>query len=209
MAEKAIRLGGESTADAIVSAVDTMYSEHTFDEKDFVLKHNDDEIAVINRGESLHVFNMDNKESKVNIQKLRMSISELEKGGYPHFMLKEIFEQPRTLRDCIRGRVSADGKHVVLSGVLDNKERFLDAHRILIVACGTSWHAALIGKHLGDRKIAGSMDFADMLLENANVALTPGTAFCAEGYCRISYATSMEQIDKGVDRIEHFVNSLV
>ena len=55
---------------------------------------NDDEIAVINRGESLHVFNMDNKESKVNIQKLRMSISELEKGGYPHFMLKEIFEQP-------------------------------------------------------------------------------------------------------------------
>ena len=58
-------------------------------------------------------------------------------------------------------------------------------------------------------KIAGSMDFADMLLENANVALTPGTAFCAEGYCRISYATSMEQIDKGVDRIEHFVNSLV
>ena len=70
-----------------------------------------------------------------------------EKGGYPHFMLKEIFEQPRTLRDCIRGRVSADGKHVVLSGVLDNKERFLDAHRILIVACGTSWPAAQIGKH--------------------------------------------------------------
>ena len=54
--------------------------------------------------------------------------------------------------------------------------------------------SALIGKHLGDRKIAGSMDFADMLLENANVALTPGTAFCAEGYCRISYATSMEPV---------------
>ena len=69
--------------------------------------------------------------------------------------------------------------------------------------------SALIGKHLGDRQIGGSMDFADMLLENANVALTPGTAFCAEGYCRISYATSMELIDKGVDRIEHFVNNLV
>lgn len=69
--------------------------------------------------------------------------------------------------------------------------------------------SALIGKHLGDRQIGGSMDFADMLLENANVALTTGTAFCAEGYCRISYATSMEQIDKGVDRIEHFVNNLV
>ena len=82
---------------------------------------------------------MDNKESKVNIQKLRMSISELEKGGYPHFMLKEIFEQPRTLRDCIRGRVSADGKHVVLSGVLDNKERFLDA------TASSSWRAARRG----------------------------------------------------------------
>lgn len=68
--------------------------------------------------------------------------------------------------------------------------------------------SALIGKHLGDRKIAGSMDFADMLLENANVARRRHR-FCAEGYCRISYATSMEQIDKGVDRIEHFVNSLV
>ncbi len=109
---------------------------------------NDDEIAVINRGEPLHVYDMESKESKINIQKLKMSISELEKGGYPHFMLKEIFEQPRTLHDCIRGRVSLDGHHVVLSGVLDNKERFLQAHRILIVACGTSWHAALIGKHL-------------------------------------------------------------
>ena len=93
--------------------------------------------------------------------------------------------------------------------MIDHRDRFVNARRIIFVACGTSWHAALIGKHLGDRQIGGSMDFADMLLENANVALTPGTAFCAEGYCRISYATSMEQIDKGVDRIEHFVNNLV
>ena len=109
---------------------------------------NDDEIAVINRGESLHVFNMDNKESKVNIQKLRMSISELEKGGYPHFMLKEIFEQPRTIYDCIRGRIGSRGSKVTLSGVDMNREKFIEAHRIVIVACGTSWHAGLIGKRL-------------------------------------------------------------
>ena len=69
--------------------------------------------------------------------------------------------------------------------------------------------SALIGKHLGDHEITGSMDFASMLLENADVALTPGSAFCSEGFCRISYATSMENIDKGVDRIEHFVRNLV
>lgn len=69
--------------------------------------------------------------------------------------------------------------------------------------------SALIGKHLGDCEITGSMDFASMLLENADVALTPGSAFCAEGFCRISYATSMENIDKGVDRIERFVKNLV
>lgn len=108
----------------------------------------DGEIAIINRGEKLRIVNTDNNESKINITKLKMSISELEKGGYPHFMLKEIFEQPKTLTDCISGRISVDGKHLVLSGILDNRERFLKARRIIIVACGTSWHAGLIGKHL-------------------------------------------------------------
>jgi len=109
---------------------------------------NDGEIAIINRGEKLRIVNIDNTDSKINITKLKMSISELEKGGYPHFMLKEIFEQPKTLTDCISGRVSVDGKHLVISGILDNRERFLKARRIIIVACGTSWHAGLIGKHL-------------------------------------------------------------
>jgi glucosamine--fructose-6-phosphate aminotransferase (isomerizing) len=72
----------------------------------------------------------------------------LEKGGYPHFMLKEINEQPETLVDCIRGRINVDADNVVLSGVIDNREKFLNARRIIIVACGTSWHAALIGEHL-------------------------------------------------------------
>lgn len=77
-----------------------------------------------------------------------MSISQLEKGGYPHFMLKEIFEQPVTLRDCIRGRVVEGGHRVMLNGVNDNKDKFLNAKRIVIVACGTSWHASLLGKYL-------------------------------------------------------------
>ena len=110
---------------------------------------NDGEIAVIERGKELKVYDAKSTESsKIEITELQMSIEQLEKGGYPHFMLKEIFEQPRTLADCISGRISADSQSVVLSGVIEHKERFLNAGRIIIVACGTSWHAALIGKHL-------------------------------------------------------------
>ncbi|MBQ9137906.1 MAG: glutamine--fructose-6-phosphate transaminase (isomerizing) [Alistipes sp.] len=110
---------------------------------------NDGEIAVINRDEELKVYHINGADqSKIEITELQMSIEQLEKGGYPHFMLKEIFEQPRTLADCISGRITADGKSIVLAGVTDHKERFLNAGRIIIVACGTSWHAALIGKHL-------------------------------------------------------------
>ena len=110
---------------------------------------NDGEIAVINRDQELKVYDAKSTQSsKIEITELQMSIEQLEKGGYPHFMLKEIFEQPRTLADCISGRISADAQSIVLSGVIENKERFLNAGRIIIVACGTSWHAALIGKHL-------------------------------------------------------------
>lgn len=109
---------------------------------------NDGEIAVINRHKPLKVVNLNNIESKIDIRKLEMNISELEKGGYPHFMLKEIFEQPRTITDCIRGRINVEDTNVVLSGILDNKERFLNARRIIFVACGTSWHAGLIGEYL-------------------------------------------------------------
>lgn len=108
----------------------------------------DEEIAIIQRGEPLKLVNLENKESKIDVKKLEMSISELEKGGYPHFMLKEIFEQPRTLRDCIRGRVVEGGHRILLNGVEDNKEVFRNANRIILVACGTSWHAALLGKYL-------------------------------------------------------------
>lgn len=108
----------------------------------------DGEIAVIRRGEPLKLLTLENEEANIDVTELELSISQLEKGGYPHFMLKEIFEQPRTLQDCIRGRVVNGGKKIVLNGVQDNKEKFLNAGRIIIVACGTSWHAGLIGKYL-------------------------------------------------------------
>lgn len=115
--------------------------------QDFVYL-NDEELAVIEKGKPLHIMNLDGKDTPVSIQKLNLSISQLEKGGFDHFMLKEIHEQPETLEDCIRGRVIPETLEIVLSGVIENKEKFLAARRIIFVACGTSWHAALIGEHL-------------------------------------------------------------
>lgn len=109
---------------------------------------NDGEIAILKRHEPLKLINLENKDAKFDITNLDLSISQLEKGGYPHFMLKEIFEQPDTLVDCIRGRVSPETAKVILSGVLDNREKFIGAKRIIFVSCGTSWHASLIGEHL-------------------------------------------------------------
>ena len=115
---------------------------------DKVVYLNDGEIADISLEKGLKVVDIDNNEAKIDIKQLQMSISELEKGCYPHFMLKEIFEQPKTIVDAIRGRINVEMTNVVLSGVIDNKDKFLNAKRIIIVACGTSWHAALIGEYL-------------------------------------------------------------
>lgn len=116
---------------------------------DKVVYLRDDEIAIARRGLPLEVISLhDGSHPELDIHTLRMSVEQLEKGGYDTFMLKEIFEQPDTLRDCIRGRIVDGGSRVVLSGVYENKEKFLNANRIVIVACGTSWHAALIGKRL-------------------------------------------------------------
>ena len=115
---------------------------------DKVVYLNDDEIAIIRRGEPLKIITTDNESAKIDIQTLKLSVSQLEKGGFPHFMLKEIFEQPRTIRDCVRGRIGNTGSAVTLSGVIEHADKFLAARRIIIVACGTSWHAGLIGKRL-------------------------------------------------------------
>jgi glucosamine--fructose-6-phosphate aminotransferase (isomerizing) len=108
----------------------------------------DEEIAIVHRHEPPKIVTIGNVEKTREIIQLEISLSQLEKGGYPHFMLKEIFEQPRTLRDCMRGRIDVTCNHVVLSGIIDNKERFCKAKRIIILACGTSWHAGLIGEYL-------------------------------------------------------------
>lgn len=108
----------------------------------------DDEIAIITRNEPLRVITTDNQDSSIDIQTLRLSVSQLEKGGYPHFMLKEIFEQPASIMDCIRGRIVNNATEVKLSGIIDHPDRFINADRIIIVACGTSWHAGLIGARM-------------------------------------------------------------
>jgi glucosamine--fructose-6-phosphate aminotransferase (isomerizing) len=95
----------------------------------------------------LTITTINNVQKTPEIKRLELSLSQLEKGGYPHFMLKEIFEQPRTLTDSMRGRVNVRQDNIALSGFIDNKERFLNAKRIIITACGTSWHAGLIAMY--------------------------------------------------------------
>lgn len=96
---------------------------------------------------SIDITTINNVTKTPEIKRLELSLSQLEKGGYPHFMLKEIFEQPRTLTDSMRGRVNVRQDNIALSGFIDNKDRFLNAKRIIITACGTSWHAGLIAMY--------------------------------------------------------------
>lgn len=108
----------------------------------------DEEIAVITRGEELKIKSIKNKEKTPYIQQLEWNLAELEKGGYDHFMLKEIFEQPRSIKDSMRGRLNALRGIVSLGGVKDYEQKILKAKRLIIVACGTSWHAGLVGEYL-------------------------------------------------------------
>lgn len=108
----------------------------------------DEEIAVITRGEELKIRSIKNKEKTPYIQQLEWNLAELEKGGYDHFMLKEIFEQPRSIKDSMRGRLNALRGIVSLGGVKDYEQKILKAKRLIIVACGTSWHAGLVGEYL-------------------------------------------------------------
>ena len=115
---------------------------------DKVVYLEDGHIAVMRLGEDLKVVNLLNREQNPSVQTIDINLGQIEKGGYPHFMLKEIFEQPDCLKTCMCGRINAEATNVTLSAVIDSKDRLLLAKRIIIVACGTSWHAALIGKQL-------------------------------------------------------------
>ena len=118
--------------------------EHT----DKVVYLEDGNIAVLQPGNDLKVVDILDHELKLEVQTVDINLGQLEKGGYPHFMLKEIFEQPECLTNCMRGRVNVDADNVVLSSVIDYKQQLLNAKRFIIVACGTSWHAGLIGKQI-------------------------------------------------------------
>lgn len=108
----------------------------------------EEEIVTLNRNNGMKIKTIANVEKTPEIKKLELTLTQLEKGGFPHFMLKEIFEQPKTLADSMRGRVNVDENNVVLSGFIDNKDKFVNAGRIIITACGTSWHAGLIGMYV-------------------------------------------------------------
>ena len=108
---------------------------------------NDYEIAVI-RNNELSIRTIEDIPMTPYIHTLEMELEAIEKGGYPHFMLKEIFEQPRSIYDSMRGRINASTGNLVLGGLIEHKNRFLSADRILIVACGTSWHAGLVAEYL-------------------------------------------------------------
>ncbi|MDR2950786.1 MAG: glutamine--fructose-6-phosphate transaminase (isomerizing) [Prevotella sp.] len=113
-----------------------------------VIYLDDEEIAIIKRNEEPKIVTIANIEKTHEIKQLEMNLSQLERGGYPHFMLKEIYEQPETLKNCMSGRINIEGTNVTLSGIIDHKEKFINARRIIIIACGTSWHAGLIGEYL-------------------------------------------------------------
>ncbi|MEE1272030.1 MAG: glutamine--fructose-6-phosphate transaminase (isomerizing) [Bacteroidales bacterium] len=108
----------------------------------------DEEIAKIEKGKELEIVNLSKVKINPNITQINMDLSEIEKGGYPYFMIKEIMEQPKALNLCVNGRLQKEEFDIKLSGIIDNIDRFRRARRILISACGTSWHAGLIAKYL-------------------------------------------------------------
>jgi glucosamine--fructose-6-phosphate aminotransferase (isomerizing) len=108
----------------------------------------DEEIAVIERGKDLKIKTIKNKEKTPYMVELEMNLEAIEKGGYEHFMLKEIFEQPRSVRDSLRGRLNLERGTVTLGGISDYINKMVNANRIIIIGCGTSWHAGLVGEYL-------------------------------------------------------------
>lgn len=140
---------GKDEAEYFIASDATPIVEYTKQ----VVYLDDGQIADIRPGQPLHIVNLEAQDVEVDIKEVDMDISMLSKGGFPHFMLKEIYDQPQCLQDCLSGRLTIDNTRpelnkIVLSAVEDYKERLIPAKHIIIVACGTSWHAGLIGKQL-------------------------------------------------------------
>lgn len=144
-ARKASPLVVGISKDSFLLASDaTPIVEHT----NQVVYLNDEEIVVVRRDGTFEIRTIGNEIQTPFIQELNLKIEKLEKNGYDYFMLKEIHQQPETIRDCMRGRLNADEGWVKLGGVDDHSQRILDAERFIIVACGTSWHAGLIAEYI-------------------------------------------------------------
>ncbi|MGZ4088646.1 MAG: glutamine--fructose-6-phosphate transaminase (isomerizing), partial [Bacteroidia bacterium] len=108
----------------------------------------DEQIAVVRRDKQLKIRNLKDKEITPYVQELTIEMEAIEKGGYDHFMLKEIYEQPRSVKDSMRGRLNAEKGMVSLGGIVEHEAKFKNAKRIIFIACGTSWHAGLVGEYL-------------------------------------------------------------
>lgn len=123
---------------------------------------NDGEVALLKVGQKMEIHTLDNEDVDPKIKEVDVNLDTLEKGGYEHFMLKEIYDQPCCISDCIRGRLLADEKKIVLSAINQHRDRLLRASRFIIVACGTSWHAGLIGKQMIEQwaKIPVDVEYA-------------------------------------------------
>ena len=140
---------GKDEKEFFIASDATPIVEHT----DKVVYLDDGQIADISLDNGLHIVNHSNKQCQFDVKTVDMDISKLSKGGFDHFMLKEIFEQPNCLRDAMSGRLIADPEHpennrIVLSALRDYRDRLVNARNIIILGCGTSWHAGLIGKQL-------------------------------------------------------------
>ncbi|MDC0028981.1 glutamine--fructose-6-phosphate transaminase (isomerizing) [bacterium] len=115
---------------------------------DKVIYLGDGEVARLNKDQEVEIKTIDDKEKNPYVQKLEQSLESIEKGGYDHFMLKEIFEQPKSIIDTLRGRINPKTNDIVLGGVKDHELKIINADRLIIIACGTSWHAGLIGEYI-------------------------------------------------------------
>lgn len=109
---------------------------------------NDNEVALLKIGKKIEINNLNYEDITPEVKEVNISLESLEKGGFEHFMQKEIYDQPRCMADCMRGRLLLNEKRIVLSTINMHRERLMKAERFIIVACGTSWHAGLIGKQL-------------------------------------------------------------
>eukprot|EP01090_Pellita_catalonica_P002764 TRINITY_DN12360_c0_g1_i1.p1 TRINITY_DN12360_c0_g1~~TRINITY_DN12360_c0_g1_i1.p1 ORF type:complete len:619 (-),score=122.24 TRINITY_DN12360_c0_g1_i1:1213-3069(-) len=136
---------GKNNEEFFVASDASPFIEYTKD----AIYLEDGELAIIKKDKGIKVRKIESdKEIDANIQKLQLSLEQIEKGGYDHFMLKEIYEQPKAIIDTYRGRMLANEGIIRMAGVDDNMSKFLNADRIIVVACGTSWHAGLVGEYL-------------------------------------------------------------